>query len=480
MAFNRFKQQILIRVVALQATLLLLVYFLFTTNYYVSSAILILLTVWQIVSLLNFADNSNLLFSRLLDSIRYDDFTRNYAPKGLGTAYDQLNEQLNQVLAKFRDIRAEREAQYFYLESIVQHIPIGMLVFDQAGQVRLLNQATQQLLRIGDLKHIEDLKKELQPLLDCLNTVKGEERELIKIEMPDGIRHLAVRIKILKLRNQVLKIVSLQDIQSELDEKEMEAWQNLIRVLTHEIINSVTPIASIAATLNADLTDHQARIDARKQADPNNPHILLPANFLIESFDELYLAIKTIRRRSEGLIRFVQDFRNLTKIPIPKVEAFALRDLIETILVLMREEFKNTSIVFHYHIFPPDLQLQADLSLLEQVLINLVKNAGQAIQEKQNPQEDCLKVELKAYAEANGSVVIQVQDNGVGISEEAQKKIFIPFYTTKRAGSGIGLSFSKQVMRLHGGSISIYSKQYEGTIFTLRFPAVVIPHLPAE
>ena len=247
-----------------------------------------------------------------------------------------------------------------------------------------------------------------------------------------------------------------------LEEKEMEAWQNLIRVLTHEIINSVTPIASLATTINEDLGYYKQEIE--EKANGSEEKILLPASYFEESLEDVHHAVKTIQRRSEGLIRFVKDFRNLTKIPHPDLQVVLVQDLIDSIFLLMNEEFKQYQVDFDLSIEPKDLQVMADQMLIEQVLINLIKNACQAVVEKEER-----KIHFRAYTGVTGKVIMQVEDNGVGINEEAIKKIFIPFFTTKKSGSGIGLSLSRQVMRLHGGNISAQSTLGDGTIFTLKF-----------
>jgi C4-dicarboxylate-specific signal transduction histidine kinase len=245
-------------------------------------------------------------------------------------------------------------------------------------------------------------------------------------------------------------LVSLQNIQSELEEKEMEAWQNLVRVLTHEIMNSVTPISSLANTVEDEL---------KLQLDQENGHTLTS-----EDISDLHLAVQTIQKRSKGLIRFVQDFRNLTHIPKPKISAVSVKEMVEQIILLLHKEIEQSQVNVTISIDPEDMIINADKELIEQVLINLVKNAVQSFDEHTNK-----LVEVSGLINDKNRPVIRVKDNGTGIYEEALLKIFIPFFTTKEHGSGIGLSLSRQIMRQHQGVLAVKTKMDEGTEFELRF-----------
>lgn len=285
------------------------------------------------------------------------------------------------------------------------------------------------------------------PFTTC---VQGGGSELIKIVHPDGIMQLSVYVIELVLRDVKFKLVSLQNIQSELEEKEMEAWQNLVRVLTHEIMNSIAPISSLAATIREDIASKHKRDEA----------------VFMEDLDDYLMGISTIEKRSEGLINFVSDFRSLAHIPNPKFTAIQIADLFERVKLLLKTQLESHQIKMTCSIAPADLLLFADCSLIEQVMINLTQNAIHAV-------EDSLvkNIFLNAYIDENGKIIIEVTDSGKGIEEEALSKIFIPFFTTKKKGSGIGLSLSKQILRRHKGNIQVKSKIEEGTTFKLIFNA---------
>jgi signal transduction histidine kinase len=241
----------------------------------------------------------------------------------------------------------------------------------------------------------------------------------------------------------------MSNIQSELEEKEMEAWQNLVRVLTHEIMNSVTPISSLAGVV-------EEEIKHKLERDENG--------FKKEEMEDMHLSLQTISKRSEGLIRFVKEFRNLTHIPKPRLSEVAVKELLDEVSILHKKELADRGIVINVTVSPDNLLILADKTMIEQVLINLVKNAIQAFDEQPDK-----KIELTAFAKEKGRAVLSVKDNGAGIDSEALEKIFIPFFSTKKTGSGIGLSLSKQIMRQHEGRITVKSKLGEGTEFLLRF-----------
>jgi two-component system, NtrC family, nitrogen regulation sensor histidine kinase NtrY len=464
MILRNFRFNIIIRVLVLNITILGIIWLVFRTNYYITTGSLILVALLQVGLLIGYAERTNAMFIKFLNAIRYDDFSQTYTIKGLGQSFNDLNREFNKVMQKFQEIRAEKEAQYHYLKTIVQHIAIGLIVLDENEEVQLINNSAKKLLNTNDLANLKQLSAELSAFVAYIRQPESTERELIKLRGNDQILHLAVRTTSVKLMGDVFRIISIQDIQSELEEKEMEAWQNLIRVLTHEIINSVTPIASLASTIDEDLSYHLTNLNEQAKNLAGEAHYIVPKEQFQESVEEVHYAIKTIQRRSEGLIRFVKDFRSLTKVPMPNLQSLDLKDIANSILFLLKEEFKKNQIQFELCVEPPNLQVIADPHLLEQVLINLLKNACHAVEGKAEK-----KIALRAHLDSMSKVVVEIEDNGSGISEEALKNIFIPFFTTKKSGSGIGLSLSRQVMRLHGGSISVQSELGSRTIFTLRF-----------
>lgn len=454
MAFRSFKAALIIRVVLLIGSIFLLTHLYYNDSYDLTKALVIGMIGYQVYALFSYLDKSNKEIANFLSSIQYDDFSNTYTYRKTGGSIDLLYEQFNNVMKKFRDIRAEKEAQYTYLKTIVQHVGIGIITFDKQGEIQILNTAAKQLLHIGQIKNISNLKTISQALVDSFHMLKTGGRDLIKIERNGEEVQLAVYAIELTMRGEEFKLISLQNIKSELEEKEMEAWQNLIRVLTHEIMNSVTPISSLAGTVESELESQ-----LRSGSDVNQ--------ISNEEIEDLFLAVQTIHRRSESLIKFVSDFRNLTRLTMPKLAPTRVRDLLDHVLMLLRYDIDQGGIKLSYKVEPANLEVLVDKEQIEQVLINLVKNAIQALAENEEMDKEKLLI-ISAGSASNGAF-ITITDNGPGIEEEALKKIFIPFFTTKKSGSGIGLSLSKQIMRQHKGSISVKSVLNQGTEFTLKF-----------
>ncbi|MFT5571010.1 MAG: two-component system nitrogen regulation sensor histidine kinase NtrY, partial [Cyclobacteriaceae bacterium] len=295
-----------------------------------------------------------------------------------------------------------------------------------------------------------------EELITAIKELRTGGRDLIKIKRKGDDVQLAVYAIELSMQGKAFKLISLQNIQSELEEKEMEAWQNLIRVLTHEIMNSVTPISSLAATVETELSELLDQEGEVSQIEN-------------ETLEDFHLAMKTIHNRSDSLIKFVGDFRNMTRIRHPMLTSSSVTELVDHIAILLKQMIESKGIELDVQIDPKELVIYLDKEQIEQVVLNLVKNAIEALSENDEEGKEDKKLTIKAWRDEEGSY-ISIADNGTGIEEEALKKIFIPFFTTKKNGSGIGLSLSKQIMRNHKGSIAVDSIMNAGTEFILRFP----------
>jgi signal transduction histidine kinase len=352
---------------------------------------------------------------------------------------------------EFQKARTEKEEHFQYLQTVVQHIGVGLLAFTADGEVALINTAAKRLLSIGHLINIKSLEQVSPSLVHTLFAMKSGNKVLVKIEIHKEPLQLVVSATELKLRGQTHTLVSLQNIQSELDEKEVEAWQQLIRVLTHEIMNSITPISSLASTVNEmlkSLPEHEHHQDALSS----------------DVIRDVQGAIQTIEKRSQRLLQFVDAYRLLARIPPPQFQIVSTKDLFAQVEQLMQQRLAESGIVLTTRIEPESLELTADPGLIEQVLINLLLNAADALQNVPQP-----VISLSAFIGERGRVTLEVTDNGPGIPKEVQEKIFVPFFTTKPNGSGIGLSLSRQIMRLHGGIILVNSKPENQTTLALRF-----------
>jgi two-component system nitrogen regulation sensor histidine kinase NtrY len=443
---KNFRINLIVRTLLLTASIFLFFYVFFNTGLLATLVILAAAVIYQLFSLIRYIDATNKELSRFLHSIKYSDFLQTFVRQKLGSSFEELNNSFNEVMMEFQKTRAEKEEHFRFVQTVIQHVGVGLISFNQDGKVEFINNAAKKILKIPQLINIEALNNINPGLGDDFIKIKAGEKTTIKIIDEDELIQLIVFATEFRMRNQKYTLLSLQNIQTELEEKEMEAWQKLIRVLTHEIMNSVTPISSLAGTVN-EMID--PAFNGKNDA---------------ESIKDIKIAVDTIKKRSEGLIHFVDDYRSLTSVPEPIFQIFLIQDLFERTKRLMENELKNNNIDLTISVEPAQLELTADSELIEQVLINLILNSVYFLKNVENP-----RIKLTGQIDDRGKTVIKVSDNGPGISEELRDKIFIPFFSTKKGGSGIGLSLSRQIMRSHGGSIRITSKPGSETVFTLKF-----------
>jgi nitrogen fixation/metabolism regulation signal transduction histidine kinase len=402
------------------------------------------------VSLVRYTEKTTRDLTRFLESVRYADFTRRFTTDERGPIFEDLRDAFEEVTAEFRRLRAEKERQVQYLQQVVQHLGVALITYQDDGEVEVMNTAARRLLRTGPIRHVDALDRVSDDLTEALRTLDSGDQAMVRVEEEDRTLQLAVRVSRFQLQGEPHALASIQDLRNELEEKEMEAWQQLTSVLTHEIMNSVAPISSLASTASRRLqeTGDNGSITADQATDARE-------------------AVDTIERRSESLINFVDAYRSFTDIPSPEFDVLDAEALLNNVRSLLRAQIEEQSLDVSITVDPPDLTLTADADLLDQLLINLALNALQAIEE--DPDAEQGRIEFRAYVDRRSRPVIQVEDNGPGIPEDVQEKIFVPFFTTKEDGSGIGLSLSRQIMRLHGGRLSVRSEEGEGAVFTLRF-----------
>jgi two-component system, NtrC family, nitrogen regulation sensor histidine kinase NtrY len=440
---RHFSIGILWRIILLAIFISLIAYFYLSKNW-LAIFLFALATVFSITNLYYYTNNINRKLASFFESVRYSDFAVKFrSDNTLGKSFQEVNLQLNSVLEAFRQARAEKEANLQYINTIVQHVSVGLLSFDSAGNIELINNAAYRLLGIYRLRNIAELGKS-----------QHENLRQILTELPSGGKALytatneqqiSINATLVSLRGRMIKLVSLQNIQAELQQKELDAWQNLTKVLRHEIMNSVTPIVSLVGTMKSivelDLAD--------------KPEIS-------ETVGDLSEALNTIEGRGKGIMNFVNAYREFTSIPKPVMQEVRAKVLIENVLNLVKPQLqeRKVQLITQYY---DDFELMADREQIEMVLINLIKNAIEAMDKKLSP-----KLKIKTISADNQSI-IEINDNGSGIEPEALEKIFIPFYTTKKTGSGIGLSLSRQIMQMHGGNLKAYSEVGKGTTFQLVF-----------
>lgn len=403
---------------------------------------------FQHVELFRFVSITNQKLTRFLESVKYSDFITGFtADNKLGKSFKELNTAFTEVLEAFRRARSEKEEQGQYLNIVVQQVRTGILSFDSTGNVQLINANAKKFMGINAIKNLSDLNIVNPKLYQSILSAEPGKSELYK---GSNELYLTIQATELRIRGTDVKLITLQNIQPELQQQELEAWQNLTRVLRHEIMNSITPISSLTSTLR-EILDHEME----KKGDV--------FELAEEGADDLREGLATIENRSKGLIKFIDAYREYTSLPKPNMTQVRLNDLIMKVAQLMKNDLKKTNIDFEFGCDSEYITIQADQEMIEQVLINLLKNAKEALAETENP-----VLKLLGKFEDN-TIKIEVIDNGPGIIREALDQIFVPFYTTKRTGSGIGLSLSRQIMQMHNGSITVESEPDVLTVFTLRF-----------
>jgi nitrogen fixation/metabolism regulation signal transduction histidine kinase len=449
MVFRDFKSKIFLRIIILTLLIVTAVYLFLAEDKMVSGFIISILALIAVFELSRFTTATNRKIIRFLESVKYSDFATGFsADNDLGDSFKSLNQEFNNVLEAFRKARSEKEEHWQYLNTVIQHVNTGILSFDMNGNIELINHVAKGLLHRPQINNIAELEKFDKGLYKLLKNIKTGEQSLYRI---DNRIQLAIHATELRLRGNNYKLVAFQNIQSELQQKEIESWQNLTKVLRHEIMNSMTPIASLTSTLNDILTHELAN---------KGDHFELS----VDGVDDIHEGLQTIESRSQALIYFIDAYREYTSIPPPEKKKIKVAELLEEIHGLMKVDIRQTATDFSFSIQPKSLEIYADEHQIQQVLINLVKNAVEAVAEKANG-----KVSVRAGKDKRLRTFIEVRDNGHGIIPEAIERIFIPFFTTKKTGSGIGLALSRQIMQLHNGTLTVDSEIDKETVFTLKF-----------
>ncbi|MEO8412998.1 MAG: HAMP domain-containing sensor histidine kinase [Ginsengibacter sp.] len=403
---------------------------------------------YQLVELYRFQHKAQEELQQFVESVHYRDFSRYFDVKHAPAELQTLRDGFNQINSTFKVISKEKETQYQYLQKILELIDTGILSYElDSGEVMWMNESLKKMLQVPYLKTIHSLARRDNLLYDDIMALKPGDGKVTKAHLEKGSFQILLSATAFQTEGKKFKLIAFQNINEALDETESKAWQKLLSVMTHEIMNSVAPISSLADTLKNRLEKSMIHMSNKSAA-----------------VHDLELGIETIKRRSEGLLKFAETYRNLNKITNPNLKTIYVRDLFEGLHQLMEPTLAQKNIELEIVLKDTGLIVQADTSLVEQVLINLIVNAMEAVKDVPEP-----RIVLSAYNLNNRKIIVKVSDNGPGMSEEIMDKIFIPFFSTKKNGSGIGLSLCKQIMMLHKGNIQVQSRLGEGTAFSLQF-----------
>jgi nitrogen fixation/metabolism regulation signal transduction histidine kinase len=447
MIFKKYEWRILLRVVLLFLTLST-ASFLLVKEWYVYLLLVAPVVIYQLVDLYRFQRKAQVELDQFVESVHYRDFSRYFDVKHAPIEIQPLRKGFNEINTTFKVISKEKETQYQYLQKILELVDTGILSYEeQSGEVVWMNESLKKMLQLPYLKTIHSLSKRDQELYKEVLSVKPGDNRIASAHFEKSTFKVLLSATAFQTDGKIYKLIAFQNVDEALDETESKAWQKLLSVLTHEIMNSVAPISSLADTL-------KNRLQQSVPALSNESG----------SVDDLELGIETIKRRSEGLLKFAETYRNLNKITTLNLEKVYVRNVFENLLQLMQPTLEQKNIEIETILKDTDLVLEVDINLLEQVLINLVVNAIEAVKDRPDP-----RIVLSAYLANNRKTVIKVADNGPGMPAGLIDKIFIPFFSTKKSGSGIGLSLCKQIMMLHKGNIQVQSVEGEGTAFLLQF-----------
>jgi len=449
MIFNSLDARLLGRLVLLVSALAACSYATQHHAYGVALGALVLLVV-LVLNLARYLTRGQQALSDFTLALQYRDFSRQYPAQSGPASLRPLHEAFNQVNATFRELRAEQEAQFQYLQTILALLDTGIVSYDAAGTVAWVNEAFKQTLHLPYLKNIRALQARQPVLYEAICRAVLGQPAVVKLTVGAQTVQLLVSATHFKLQGEAFTLLAFKNVSQALADTETAAWQQLLRVMTHEIMNSVAPIASLADSLGS----HVQRAQQQQVS--------------AELLDDVGTGIRIIQQRSEGLLRFSQVYRDFSTLAAPQRTTLYVQELLQTTRQLLAEQLAAQGIVVTLSVRPAHLTLHADGHLLEQVLINLVLNAAQALAQIPSP-----RLSLLAWLDEQERVVIEVKDNGSGIPADVLDNIFIPFFTTRPNGSGIGLSLAKQIMQLHQGSIQVHSVAGAGSAFQLWFPPSV-------
>ncbi|HEY2720350.1 MAG TPA: HAMP domain-containing sensor histidine kinase [Chitinophagaceae bacterium] len=447
MNFRNFEWRILLRVILLFITLSG-ASFILIQQWYVYLLIAGPVIVYQLIDIFNFQKKAQQELSEFVESVHYRDFSRYFDVKHAPVELQPLRKGFNEINTTFKVISKEKETQYQYLQKILELVDTGILSYEEkTGTVVWMNESLKRMVQLPYLKTIHSLARRDEELYKEILSLKPGASKIASAHFERSSFKILLSGTAFQTEGKIYKLVAFQNVNEALDETEARAWQKLLSVMTHEIMNSVAPISSLADTLK-----HRLQQSVTSLNDDAG------------SLDDLELGIDTIKRRSEGLLKFAETYRNLNKITTLNLTRVFVRDLFGNLLQLMQPTLEQKNIELETILKDTDLQLEIDINLIEQVLINLVVNAIEAIKDNPSP-----KIVLSAYVASNHKSIIKIADNGSGMPPELMDKIFVPFFSTKKNGSGIGLSLCKQIMMLHKGNIQVQSAEGEGTAFSLQF-----------
>ena len=450
MNFKSFNFNVVVRIIFLAASMMAFFYAFYQDKWYVTTGVTGLLIPLFAYSLIHYINRFRKDLSLFLMALKNREYSQ-YQKESLTRKTSELENAFHVIAKELQDVSIEKEAHYHYLQALVENINIGIISYKASGEIHLFNKSATRLLNMHVPPHIENIKTYHPKLYGIIDKISSRGKDILTLTREDEILKIAVQVKEFKQQGQNYKLVSLQDIRSELDAQELESYQKLIQVLRHEIMNSATPISSLSEAVKESLEELLDNKEMKPDA-------------IMEELNDLLISIRTINTRTNGLLKFINNYRKLTNIPPPSINQMDLREVVRHSIRLLDNEFKDRNIHIDANLPDEPLTVKFDFDQISQVIMNILLNAIDAINEKPEGQ-----ISVSTEKSGKGSIRIRITDNGKGIMNGEAGKIFIPFYTTKKHGSGIGLSLARKIMKMHRGDIQLYNNSIEGATCELYF-----------
>lgn len=450
MGFKNFGLHILLRLIVLSMGIAGFIYMFNNPRYHVATFLMFMIVFGMIYELWLFLNKTNREVLRFLSSARYADFSQTFEFEDTGVGFEALGETFTDILDHLKKLRMTQETELINLRAMINHIPVPLMAVKDDESLSLINNASRRFFGTSKPTKVSDLKQYGEDFYEKIKNFKAGEKPVAKISVDGLDTQVSLGLMEVTSNTGTVRLVSLQDIGQELESTQLSAWQDLVRVLTHEIMNSITPVASLAQT-TADISK-----DVIHELEDNHPQK--------PEIEKISNAAMTMSRRAEHLMQFVSNFRKLTRLPKPNKQVTRVQDLFDHVLHISEANNLKSKVKLVTEITPPGLEFNIDPEQVEQALINLLRNAEQAIADRQDGE-----IKLMAFLDQRGRITIEVSDNGSGIEEDILGKIFVPYFTTKSDGSGIGLALTRQIMTYHGGFIRAANLENGGVSFKLIF-----------